>query len=291
MILSNVRFTHGLVGSAKPTYPTAASEQRLGMTFNAALPATKIYAIEAIMLGSAPTLTLTFTTGVATTTTTWTAGNAQVETATLAVTAGTGGVTSNGTMTLVVTSAGMTTQNVAVALTTAIHTTATLIAGAARTALTANATIAARFTVSGTGAAIILTRKPVANHSIAGVTVPEYAAADAALNLAIPVGLGITAAANSADTTVGVRTVGTYISGGTGKDFEGITLATITGTLGLLLQAVSGAVSMTGPFAVFVRNGGAVQHSNPTDPPVYVPLVITGTTDLTTRISLVVAAV
>lgn len=288
MILSNVRFTHGLVGSAKPTYPKAASEQRLGMTFNAALPATKIYAIEAIMLGSAPTLTLTFTTGVATTSTAWTAGNAQVETATIVAAAG---CTSNGTMTLVVVSAGMTTQNVAVALTTAIHTTATLIAGAARTALAANATIAARFTISGSGAAIILTRKPVANHSIAGVTVPEYAATDATLNLAIPVGLGITAAANSADTTAGVRTVGTYISGGAGKDFEGTTLAPITGTHGLLLKAESGTVSTTGPVGVFVRNGGAVQHSNPTDPPVYVPLVITGATDVTTRISLVVAAV
>jgi hypothetical protein len=137
----------------------------------------------------------------------------------------------------------------------------------------------------------VLTRKPVANHAIAGISVPEYGVTDGTLNVAIPVGLGISLAADSTNTTVGVRTVGTYFSGGAGKDFEGSTLATITGTHGLLIKAETGIVSTTGPVAVFVKNGGAIQHSSPTDSVVYSPLVITGATDLTNRISIVVAAV
>ena len=177
--------------------------------------------------------------GTVTSFTAWVAGVAQIETATIVAPAG---CTTNGTMTLVVTADGMTGSplNVPVVLTTALNT-ATLVAGAARTALTANATIAARFTVSGTGGAIILTRQPLV-YKMAGGDVSVHTP-DSTLNIAIPGGLGITVAAGSANTVSGIVTEGALHRDIDGKDWEGTTLPAIAaGKIGVL-QVTSDATS------------------------------------------------
>ena len=179
-------------------------------------------------------------TGTVTSATTWVAGVAQVETATIVAAAG---CTTNGTMTLLVTSEGMAGSplSVVVPLTTTTHTTAALIAAAARTALTANATIAARFTVSGTSTSVSLTRKPLV-YKMAGGDVSVHTP-DSTLNIAIPGGLGITAAAGSANTVLGTATQGTLHRDIDGKDWEGTTLPAIAaGKIGVL-QVTSDAAS------------------------------------------------
>jgi len=121
----------------------------------------------------------------------WLSGVAQVETATV-VTAS--GATTAGDATVIVTAAGMTgtpkTLNVALLLT---DNTAALVATKIRAALAADTAVSAKFTVGGTGAAIVLTKK-------------VKAANDTTLNVSIDNGTcaGLTTAASSADTTAGV---------------------------------------------------------------------------------------
>jgi hypothetical protein len=59
---------------------------------------------------------------------------------------------------------------------------------------------------------------------VPGGTLNLYAANDATLNLAIPSGLGVTAAGTSTNTTAGVVSSGCKIYDGDGKDLEGSTL-------------------------------------------------------------------
>lgn len=123
-------------------------------------------------------------------------GVAQVETATVVAASG---ATSNGNVALVLTSTALSGSplTVTVPVTTASNT-ATLVAGVLAAGLAADAEVNAKFIVTSSAATIILTRRTVQP----GV----FAANDATLNLAIPAGLGITAAATSADTTAGVAT-------------------------------------------------------------------------------------
>ena len=201
----------GVVGSAL----IGETQSQLRLT-----DATTAYVVRAIFAGSGDELVLNLLTGSATGSTTFVAGNAQVETATFV-----GSCTKTETMPLVLTSAGMTGSplTVNVPLTTAAHTTATLVAAAARTALEANAVVAARFTIGGSAGAVTFTRKPTVEYTEGATSVPIYGATDATLNLAIPSGLGITAALTSANTTAGVATTGTKIFGD-GVDFEGVAL-------------------------------------------------------------------
>jgi hypothetical protein len=124
------------------------------------------------------------------------AGVAQVETATVVAASG---ATSNGTVALVLTSAAVAGSplTVTVPVTTASNT-ATLVAAVLAAGLAANAAVASRFTVTSSAATIILTRRP----AMPNVFPPN----DETLKLAIPAGLGITAADTSADTTAGVAT-------------------------------------------------------------------------------------
>jgi hypothetical protein len=119
-------------------------------------------------------------------------GVLQVETATAV-----GTVTLDGNATVVVTAAGMTgspkTINVAVLDTD----TASIVGGKIRAVLAADAAVIALFSVSGTGANVVLTALTTR-------------ANDATLNISIDNGTctGLTTAATSVDTTAGV--VGTY---------------------------------------------------------------------------------
>lgn len=117
------------------------------------------------------------------------AGTLQVETATVTAASG---ATSDGNLAVTVTSALFAADVVlSVALNHTVQTSAALVATAIRAAMNANATITANFTVGGSGASVVLTALlPRAN--------------DATLNIAIAAGLGVSAAASSADTTAGV---------------------------------------------------------------------------------------
>lgn len=120
------------------------------------------------------------------------AGTAQVETATVVAAAG---ATSDGDLVVTVTAAGLVGSPLAinVPLTTA-ENTAALVAAEIRSVLGATTAVTDLFTVSGTGADVVLTRNvPVAN--------------DGTLNVAIAAGLGVDAAASSANTTAGVARV------------------------------------------------------------------------------------
>jgi hypothetical protein len=202
------------------------------------------YVARCILAANTDEAVIALATGVTSASDAWTAGTAQVDTATIVAA---GGCTENGNMTLVVTAAGMTgsPKNVVVALTTTAHTTAALLAAAARTALAADTALAALFTIGGTGADITLTRKPTSTFTIPTGTLSLYPADDATLNLAIPSGLGVTAAPTSADTTPGVASAGAYWIDGDAKDFEGVTLPTMTVLFGILIKSNSGAFIVT----------------------------------------------
>jgi phage tail sheath protein FI len=112
----------------------------------------------------------------------------QVETATVI-----GTITGTGNATVTITAAGMTGSPKAISVAVNENDTATVVAGKIRTALNADSAVTALFTVGGTGANVVLTRK-------------ICAANDSTLNIAIANGTctGLTAAPTSTDTTAGV---------------------------------------------------------------------------------------
>ena len=241
MNLSNARATFGLQAKVTPTSSNSSGSIQIGANSETiSFPtADVVYSLRAIFAGSSDELAIDLTDCDTTGSTAFVAGNAQVETATITAAAG---ATSSGTMTLGLTSAGMTGSplNIAVPLVTGTHTTAALIAAAARNALLANAVVVARFTISGTGPNIVLTRKPTSSYAVPTGILNLYAANDTTLNLAIPSGLGVTAAATSANTTAGVISDGVKIYDGDGKDFEGETLAAIAATYGVMIKNSEG---------------------------------------------------
>lgn len=243
MNVSNAQARHGLSATVTPAGINVSGSLSVGVgATQTTFPSANVaYSLRAIMTGHGDDINLNLATGSTAGSTAWVGGTAQVDTATIVAA---GGATSNGTMTLVLTSAGMAGSplNVPVALTTAAHTTAALIAAAARTALSAVAVVAARFTVGGTGADITLTRLPTSTFTVADGTLPIYPANDATLNLAIPSGLGVTAAATSADSVTGTATDGTKIYDGDGKDIEGVALPAVAIINGLLLECSNSEV-------------------------------------------------
>lgn len=118
------------------------------------------------------------------------AGTVQVETATVVAASG---ATSNGNLAVTVTSALLASPAVVqVALTTAMDD-ATKVATAIKNALNADATVTTYWIATSSTADVILTRRAA------------YARAnDTSENVAIAAGLGVTAAASSANTTAGV---------------------------------------------------------------------------------------
>ena len=241
MNLSNARATFGLQAKATPTSSNVSGSIQIGANSETiSFPtADVVYSLRAIFAGNSDELAIDLTDCDTTGSTAFVAGNAQVEIATITAAAG---ATSSGTMTLGLTSAGMTGSplNIAVPLVTGTHTNAALIAAAARNALLANAVVVARFTISGTGPNIVLTRKPTSSYAVPTGILNLYAANDTTLNLAIPSGLGVTAAATSANTTAGVISDGVKIYDGDGKDFEGETLAAIAATYGVMIKNSEG---------------------------------------------------
>lgn len=190
----------------------------------------------AILATSGDALVVSLEDGDTTGTSSFTAGAAQVETATVIAASG---ITTSGNATVTVTAAGMTgsPKAVSVPLTTTDHTTATLIATAIAAALVADADVSALFTPTSSVANVILTRKPITTYTVKGVSYPVYAANDATLNIALADGtcVGITTASTSTDTTAGVATDGAILEGFNG-DVEGMTIPTIATQRGILIQ-------------------------------------------------------
>lgn len=193
------------------------------------------YAVSARLTTASTTATLDVQSGVCTGSAAFVAGTAQVETATVVAASG---ATSNGNCIVTVTGASLTGSPLAVtvALTTASNT-ATLVAAALAAGLQANAAIAAKYTVTSSGANIILTVNVDSDSN--------YIANDATLNIAIPSGLGITAAATSTDTTAGVATSGVQVLDGGGTDFEGVTLVSMARIYAIEINVTSGTASAT----------------------------------------------
>lgn len=118
-------------------------------------------------------------------------GTAQVETATVAGTVGAAGA---GNASVVVTSKGYAAGSKTFAVAVANDDTAAQVATKIRAALSADAETAALFTISGAGAAVVLTVRNVTDGN------------DSTLNISVTTGTatGITAAPTSANTTPGV---------------------------------------------------------------------------------------
>ena len=188
------------------------------------------YAIGVEIVASGGSVAIDLQTGIATPSAAYVAGTAQVETATVVAAAG---CTSNGTCSLTFTSAAVTGSplTVVVQLTTASNS-ATLVAAALAAGLAANTAIAAVWTVTSSGADIINTRKSDANGY-------KYAN-ESGTNIAIPAGLGITAAPTSTNTTAGVVSSGVRVLDGDGKDFEGVTLVSMARLYSLEVNVTSG---------------------------------------------------
>jgi hypothetical protein len=191
------------------------------------------YAIGVEIVASGGSVSIDLQSGIATPSAAYVAGTAQVETATVVAPSG---ATSNGPCSLTFTSAAVVGSplTVSVALTTASNT-ATLVAAALAAGLAANAAIAAVWTVTSSAADIIMTRKSDANGY-------KYAN-EAGTNLAIPAGLGITAAPTSANTTAGVVSSGVRVTDGDGKDFEGVTLVSMARLYSMEINITSGSAS------------------------------------------------
>lgn len=171
---------------------------------------------------------------------------AQVETATITAAAG---ATASGNLALTLTSAHVTGSPLAVAvpLVAGVHTTAALIAAACRAVLAATAAVSSQYAVGGTGAAITLTR----HLYLDGTN-------DATLNLAIAAGLGVSAAATSADTTAGVVGASVERLGGDGLDLTGAELPICGNIQALVIYASGGTEGM--------------QFTDGSDSPALVPL-------------------
>lgn len=163
----------------------------------------------------------------------WTAGTAQVETATAA-----GTITASGNAQVVVTAAGMTGSPKTLSVPVLIYDTAAEWAAKIRAALAADEDVSALFSISGSGESIIQTRLPL--YSVGDTDF--YPADDTTLNISLDNGTctGITTAASSANTTPGVATSGVFVSSGSSEDFEGNTLPTLTKICGILIEIVSG---------------------------------------------------
>jgi hypothetical protein len=118
----------------------------------------------------------------------WLAGTKQVETATVV-----GTVTTAGNASVVVTSASLTGSPKTYSVAVALGDTASLVANKIRIALAADTVLSALYTVSGSGADVVLTSiKALANDSTLNIAVDNSTCA------------GLTTEASSANTTAGV---------------------------------------------------------------------------------------
>ena len=248
MTLTQAQATFGLRAFGTPTGTNISNDVQIGIApTTIALPSADVaYSVGCLLADSTADFAIDLADGDTTGTTAWTAGTAQIETATAA-----GTITASGNAEVIVTAAGMPGSPKTILVAVENGDTAAVWAGKVRTALAADTAVAARFDVSGDSTSIILTRKPSNTYVIGTTSVPIRLANDGTLNIALDNGTctGITPAATSANTTAGVATAGAYLFDGDGKDFEGITIPTIVSLLGFLIESPSisdGNITVTG---------------------------------------------
>jgi hypothetical protein len=286
--ISDCRATYGLSAVGTPTSTNVSGTVTIGaaQTQIRLTTANVAYSLRAIFAGSGDVLSLGMQDGDTTGSTTFVAGVAQVETATVTAASG---ITGSGNATVTVTAAGMagSPKAISVALTTTAHTTATLIATAIAAALNADAAYSALFTATSSSATVITTRKPTSTFTVGSGTLNLYAANDGTLNVAIANGTctGITTAATSANTTAGVISDGVKIYDGDGLDFEGVDIPTFSILNAVLFQnSGSGYVTAEG-FAdsLTITAGSICLFANETVDPFETGQTITagGVADLT----------
>lgn len=237
MTITNARAIYGLYANATPTRVNVGTQQTIGEG-PVQIPYTGVEVVYstgfAIAAGSGAVIDLADNDTAASDA--WTAGVAQVETATAA-----GTISGAGNATVVVTAAGMTGSPKTISVAVATSDSASAWAAKVRTALAADSAVSAMFDVGGSTTAITLTRKPTA--TITGkATYNFYAANDGTLNISLANGTctGITTAATSTNTTAGVLTSGVTVESGGTEDFEGNTITPMTKINGVLIQVVSG---------------------------------------------------
>jgi hypothetical protein len=246
MAITSGSASYGIAATGSLTSTNTTGSVTLGKTGTVTLSGANIfYSIKAFVATAGDTFQLNMTTGSTSSSTAYTAGVAQVETATAA-----GAITGSGNASVVVTAAGMTGSPKTISVAVTNGDSAAVWAGKVRTALNADTDVTALFDVSGSSTSIILTRKSTGSYVLSStVTITTYPANDATLNISLDNGTctGITTAATSANTTAGVATDGCYILDGDGKDYEGVTLATAVSLQALLLET-SSADEMTCTF-------------------------------------------
>lgn len=244
MSFTDIKAVYGLSGIGTNTRSSVSGAATVGIgQTSMAIEADGVFPVRMIIADSGSEIDFNTLSGSTAGSTAWAQGAAQVETATVVAA---GGITTNGTMTVTVTSAilGGGSVDVPVALTTAAHTSATLIATAIKDALNANASIAARYTAGSSGANVTLTVNPLWSTSDdSGGSLVIYRANDSSLNIAIPSGLGVTAAPTSANTTSGVTTTGTMVYDA-GANFEGKTYSASSNLRALLVKGLNGIANI-----------------------------------------------
>lgn len=213
--------------------------------------ATKIVTFDAIMQGSSSDLVVDVSDLDSTGTTAWSAGTAQVETATAAGTIGTAGNAE-----VVVTAADVTGSPLTFSVAVAASDTASEWAAKVRTALAANSALSTYYVVGGSATSITLTHKGKVQHTIQGQSVGAYPANDATLNISLDndTCTGIATAATSANTTAGAASSGVYVPALDGNDFEGIATGGASNLYGIYIKNSTPA----GGDAVFVTMGSIV---------------------------------
>lgn len=244
MTLSQTKAIYGVNTRATPYNTNSIGTLQVGPnnTTTSFTDANVAYSIRAICVGSGDIFALNLKTGSSSGSTSFVAGQAQVETATAA-----GTITASGNASVVVTAAGMTGSPKTVSVAVTNGDTASVWAGKVRTALAADADVSALFTVGGSTSAISLTRKPTNTYTVPTGTLSLYAANDSTLNIALDNGTctGITTAASSANTTAGIVSDGVKIYGA-GEDFEGNPITTIVTLYAALFESDAGSGVIAG---------------------------------------------
>ena len=235
MDLSSQQSFCGLVTTATPRASNVTNNVKVGKDNEAKQlsSATTFVTFDAIVAGAASDLVIDVSDLDSTGTTAWSAGTAQVETATAAGTIGTAGNAE-----VIFTAADVTGSPVTLSVADAASDTASDWAEKVRTALAANTAISEFYTISGAGTSIVATHKGSVQYTIQGTSTPVYPANDATLNISLDndTCTGITTAATSADTTAGVASSGVYVPALDGNDFEGIATGGATSVYGLYIS-------------------------------------------------------
>lgn len=243
---SGGRVIYGLNASGTPIGTGVSGTVEIGTSGTSLSLSTAdiIYSVRCILASATDVFTIDLTDNDTSGSDAWTAGTAQVETATAA-----GTITGSGDAEVIVTASGMTGSPKTISVAVLVDDTASDWAEKVRTALAADTDVAAIFDVSGSTTSIVLTRKATNTYTVPGGTLSIYAANDATLNISLDndTCTGITTAATSANTTAGVASNGAKIYDGDGNDFEGEAVTAIDneGVLGLMISVAAGNSTMT----------------------------------------------